>query len=74
MDFGVALHHSRRLAGFPPSTSPPPLGERNKKSEQTTYHIDSHTRGDHEDEIPKMSSPPQEVGDLYSTHIYDPSP
>ena len=29
--------------------------------------------GDHEDEIPEMSSPPQEVGDVDSTPIYDPS-
>ena len=30
--------------------------------------------GDHEDEIPEMSSPPQEVGDVDSTPVYDPSP
>ena len=30
--------------------------------------------GDHEDEIPEMSSPPQEVGEEYHTPIYDPSP
>ena len=56
-------HHSRHLAGLPPSISPPPLGERNKQSRQTTSHIDSHMMGDHEDEIPELSSPPQEVGE-----------
>ena len=30
--------------------------------------------GDHEDEIPKMSSPPQEVGEEDPTLVYDPSP
>ena len=30
--------------------------------------------GDHEDEIPEMSSPPHEVGDEDPTPIYDPSP
>ena len=30
--------------------------------------------GDREDEIPEMSSPPQEVGDVDSTLVYDPSP
>ena len=30
--------------------------------------------GDHEDEIPEMSSPPYKVGDADSTPIYDPSP
>ena len=59
MGSGTALRHSRHLAG------PPPLGE-------TTSHIDSHTMGDHEDEIPKMSSPPHEVGDVDSTLVYDP--
>ena len=29
--------------------------------------------GDHEDDIPEMSSRPHEVGDAYSTPIYDPS-
>ena len=58
MDLGVAPCHSRRLARLPPSTYPPPLGERNRHSKRTTSHIDSHTMGDHEDEIPKLSSPP----------------
>ena len=30
--------------------------------------------GDHEDDIPEMASPPQEVGDVDSTPVYDPSP
>ena len=30
--------------------------------------------GDHEDEIPEMSSPPHKVRDAYSTPVYDPSP
>ena len=29
--------------------------------------------GDHEDEIPEMSSPPHEVGEEYPTPVYDPS-
>ena len=29
--------------------------------------------GDHEYEIHEMSSPPHEVGDVYSTPVYDPS-
>ena len=61
MDSGVALRRSLRLAGLPPSTSPP-LGERNRQSKRTTSRIDSHTMGDHEDEIPELSSPPHEVG------------
>ena len=63
MDLGAAPRRSRHLAGLPPSTSPPPLGERNRHSRQTTSHIDSHTMGDHEDEITKLS-----------TTVYDPSP
>ena len=30
--------------------------------------------GDHKDEIPEMSSPPQEVGEEGCTPLYDPSP
>ena len=30
--------------------------------------------GDREDEIPKMSYPPHEVGNVDSTLVYDPSP
>ena len=58
MDLDAALHRSRRLVGLPPSTSPLPLGERNRLFGRTTYHIDSHTMGDHEDEILEISSPP----------------
>ena len=50
-------HRSHRLAGLSPYTSPPPLGGRNRRSRQTTSHIDSHTMGDHEDGIPELSSP-----------------
>ena len=67
-------HHSHRLAGLPPSTSPPPLGERNRLSGCNTSHIDSHMVGYHEDEVPEMSSPPQEVGEEDPTPVYDPSP
>ena len=70
----MTLHHSRCLAGLSPYTSPPPLGERNRQSGRTTSHIDSHMMGDHEDDIPEMSSPPQEVGEEDPTPIYDPSP
>ena len=55
------------------STSPLPLGERSRLSGHTTYHIDPHTMGDHEDEIPEMSSPPQEVGEEDPIPVYDPS-
>ena len=57
MDSGAASHYSRRLAILLPSTSPPPLGERNRWSRQTPSHIDSHTMGDREDGIPELSSP-----------------
>ena len=30
--------------------------------------------GDHEDEIPELSSPPHEVGEEDPTPVYDPSP
>ena len=70
MDLGVAPCCSRHLAGFPPSTSPPPLGERNRQFGQTTSHFDSHTMGDHEDEIPEMSSPPHEGGGIFAHMIH----
>ena len=57
MDSGAAPHRSRRLAGLPPSTSPPPLGERPRHSRRTTSHIDSHMMGDCEDGILELSSP-----------------
>ena len=74
MDLGTTPHRSCLLAGLSPSTSPPPLGERNRQSGRTTSHFDSHTMGDHEDEILEMSSPPHEVGEEDPTPIYDPSP
>ena len=57
MDSGAAPCHSHCLGGLRPSTSPPPLGERNKQFRRTTSHIDSHTMGDHEDGVPELSSP-----------------
>ena len=51
MDSGAAIRHSCRLAGLSPSTTPLPLGERNRLSGWTTYHIDSHMMADHKDEI-----------------------
>ena len=57
MDLGMLLLHSHHLAGLLPSTSPPSLGERHRQSRQTTSHIDSHTMGDHEDEILEFPSP-----------------
>ena len=74
MDLSATPHHSHHLVGLPPSTSPPALGERNRQSGKTTSHIDLHTMGDHEDEIPEMSSPPQEVGEEDPIPVYDPSP
>ena len=47
MESGAVSRRSHRLAGLPPSTSTPPLGERDRQSRQTTSHIDSHTMGDH---------------------------
>ena len=73
MDSGATPHHSRHLAGLPPSTSPPPLGERNKQSRRTNLHIDSHKMGDCEDGIPELSSPLR-VDDGEFTPTYDPSP
>ena len=72
MDSGAPLRRSCRLARLSPSTSPPPLGEGNRQFEWTTSHFDSHTMGDHEDEIPEMSSPPHEVGEEDPTITYDP--
>ena len=37
------------------------------------YHIDSHTMGDHEDEIPELYSPPHEVGEEEPIITYDAS-
>ena len=74
MELGAAHRRSHHLAGLLPSTSPPPLGERNRQSRWTTSHIDSHMMGDHENEIPELSSPPHEVGEEDPTPVYDPSP
>ena len=73
MDSGVASCHSCRVVGLPPSTSPPPLGERTRQSGRTTSHFDSHTMGDHEGEIPDISSPPHEVGEEEPISTYDAS-
>ena len=73
MDSGATPRHSHRLAGIPPSTSTPHLGERNRQSRWTTSHIDSHTMGDHEEGILEPPSPIQvEYGEF--TPNYDPSP
>ena len=74
MDMGTVPRGSHRLAGLLTSTSPPPLGERRKWSRRTTSHIDSHTMGDHENEIPELSSQPHEVGEEDPIPVYDPSP
>ena len=71
MDLGVTLHHSCPSAGLPPSTSPPPLGERNRQSRWTTSNIHSRTMGDHEDEIPEFPSPPHEFGGEDPIPTYD---
>ena len=74
MDSGVAPRRSHHLAELLPSTSPPPLGERKRWSRWTTSHIDSHTMGDHEDEIPELPSSLHEVEEEEPTPTYDPSP
>ena len=73
MDSGAAPHHSRRLAVLLPSTSPPPLGTRNRQYRWTTSHIDSHTMGDHIEGILEPPSP-FHVEDGEFTPNYDPSP
>ena len=73
MDSGTAPRLSCHLAGLSPSTSPPPLGERNRQSRRTTSHIDSDTMGDHIESIPKPPSPIH-VEDGEFTPNYDASP
>ena len=73
MDSGVAPRHSCHLGRLSPSTSPPPLGERNRQSRRTTSHIDSHTIGDHIEGILEPPSPIH-VEDGEFTPTYDPSP
>ena len=73
MDSSAGPHCSRRLAGLPPSTSPPPLGERPRQSRWTMSHIDSHTMGDSSEGIPEPP-PPIRVDDGEFTPTYDPSP
>ena len=57
-------HHSHRLAGLLPSTSPPPLGERTGHSKRTNSHFDSHTMSDHE---PKISNIPYLPSPIWET-------
>ena len=73
MDSGTETCHSHHLVGLLPSTSPPPLGERTRQYGWTTSHFDSHTMGDHEDEIPEMSSLPHKVGEEDPISTYDAS-
>ena len=73
MDSGATPRRSHCLAGLPPSTSPPHLGEETKQSGWTTSHFNSHTMGDNEDEIHEISSPPHEVGEEDPTVTYDAS-
>ena len=73
MDLGAALHRSLHLVGLLPSTSPLPLGKRNRQSRRTTSHIDARMMGDHVEDIPEPPSPIQ-VEDGEFTPNYDPSP
>ena len=73
MDSGAAPSHSHHLVGLTPSTSPPPLGTRNRQSRWTSSHIDSHIMGDHIEGILEPPSPIHvEYGEF--TPTYDPSP
>ena len=73
MDLGAVPCRSHRLAGLLPSTYPPPLGERPRKSRKTMSHIDSHTMEDHSESIPEPP-PPIRIDDGKLTPTYDPSP
>ena len=73
MDSGATPRRSCHLAGLPPSTSPPPLGERPRQSRRTMSHIDSQTMGDRLEDIPEPP-PPIRVDNGEFTPTYDPSP
>ena len=73
MDSGTAPCRSRRLAGLPPSTYPPPLGERPRQYMWTISQIDSNTMGDHLECIAEQPFPIH-VDDGEFTPTYDPSP
>ena len=73
MYLGMTPYHSHWLAILLPSMSPIPLGERTRQSRRTTSHFDSHTMGDHEDEILEMSSLPHKVGEEDPISTYDAS-
>ena len=73
MDSGLVPHHSHHLAGLSLSTSPPPLGERDKRSRWTTSHIDSHMMGDYVEGIPEPTSPIHMEDGEFNPN-YDPSP
>ena len=73
MDSSAVPCRSRWLAGLPPSTSPPPLGERPRHSRWTMSNTDSHTMEDHSETIPEPP-PPIRVDDGDFTPTYDPSP
>ena len=61
MDLGATLHRSCRLVRIPPSTSPPPLGERTRQTKRTHSHFDSYTIGDHEHKIPEIPNIPHHI-------------
>ena len=71
MELGAVPRHYRHLAGLPPSTSPPPLGEGPRLSRRTMSHTDSHTMEDHSETI--LEPPPlPSVDDGEFTPTYDP--
>ena len=74
MDSGAAPRRSCRLAGLPPSTDPPPLGEGPRQSRRTTSHFDSHTMGDHSEDTSESLPTPIHVDDGAFTPSYDISP
>ena len=74
MDLSAVPCRSHHLAGLPPSTSPPPLGEIPRQSRWTISHIDSHTMGDHIEGIPEPPSPIQvEMGSLLLPTVLHPT-